>query len=82
MYKEAKLDTPGSYSITADYRYEPALNWVTVTDWCGLNEKFFRLGVAWVPAKNVMLDTFYTWAREIDTDSRDDLFRFQAQFFF
>ena len=82
QYKEANLQKPGSYSITADYRYEPALNWVTVTDWCGLNEKFFRIGAAWVPAKTIMLDTFYTWAREIDTNARNDLYRFQAQFFF
>jgi len=82
QYKNADLQKPGSYAITADYRYEPALNWVTVTDWCGLNEKFIRLGVAYVPAKNVLLDAFYTWAREIDTGARDDLYRFQAQFFF
>ena len=82
QYKNADIKKPGSYSITADYRYEPALNWVTVTDWCGLNEKFFRIGVAYVPAKNVLLDTFYTWAREIDTGARNDLYRFQAQFFF
>ena len=82
QYKNADLQKPGSYAITADYRYEPALNWVTVTDWCGLNEKFIRLGIAYVPAKNVLLDAFYTWAREIDTGARDDLYRFQAQFFF
>ena len=77
-----KTKKPGSYAITADYRYEPALNWVTVTDWCGLNQKFIRLVVAYVPAKNILLDAFYTWAREIDTGARDDLYRFQAQFFF
>ena len=82
QYKNADLQKPGSYAITADYRYEPALNWITVTDWCGLNEKFFRFGVAWVPAKNILLDTFYTWAREIDTDARNDLYRFQANLFF
>ena len=82
QYKNADLQKPGSYAITADYRYEPALNWVTVTDWCGLNEKFYRLGVSYVPAKNIMLNTFYTWAREIDTNDRDDLYRFQADFFF
>ena len=82
QYKNADLQKPGSYAITADYRYEPALNWVTVTDWCGLNQRFIRLGVAYVPAKNILLDAFYTWAREIDTGARDDLYRFQAQFFF
>ena len=82
QYKGANLSQPGSYGITATYRYEPALSWPTVTDWCGLNEKFIRLGVNYVPAKNIMLDTFYTWGREIDTGVRDDLYRFQAQFFF
>ena len=82
QYKNADLQKPGSYSITADYRYEPALNWVTVTDWCGLNEKFFRVGVNYVPMKNVMLNSFYTWAREIDTGAKNDLYRFQAEFFF
>lgn len=82
QYKNADLQKPGSYSITADYRYEPALNWVTVTDWCGLNEKFFRIGANYVPAKNIMLNTFYTWGREIDTGARNDLFRFQAEYFF
>lgn len=82
QYKGANLQTPGSYGITTTYRYEPALSWPTVTDWCGLNERFVRLGVAYVPAKNVLLDTFYTWAREIDTGEKDDMFRFQAQFFF
>lgn len=81
-YKGAKLNQPGSYGITATYRYEPALTWPTVTDWCGLNERFFRLGASYVPAKNILLDTFYTWAREIDTGARNDLYRFQAQFFF
>ncbi len=82
QYKGPDLQSPGTYGITADYRYEPALSWPTVTDWCGLNERFVRLGVSWVPAKNIMLDTFYTWAREIDTGAKDDLYRFQAQFFF
>lgn len=82
QYKGADLNRPGSYGITATYRYEPALSWPTVTDWCGLNEKFIRLGVNYVPAKNIMLDTFYTWGREIDTDKRSDLYRFQAQLFF
>lgn len=82
QYKGCDLNVPNSYAVTATYRFEPALSWPTVTDWCGLNQRFFRLGVAWVPAKNIMLDTFYTWAREIDTGAKDDLFRFQAQFFF
>jgi len=82
QYKGSDLQAPGSYGITATYRYEPALSWPTVTDWCGLNERFVRLGVSYVPAKNVLLDTFYTWAREIDTGAKDDLYRFQAQFFF
>lgn len=82
QYKEANLLQPGSYGITATYRYEPALSWPTVTDWCGLNEKFIRLGVNYIPAKNIMLDTFYTWGCEIDTGARSDLYRFQAQFFF
>lgn len=82
QYKNADVNKPGSYAITADYRYEPSLTWPTVTDWCGNNEKFFRLGFAYVPAKNILLDTFYTWAREIDTNARDDMFRFQAHFFF
>ena len=82
QYKGSNLQAPGSYGITADYRYEPALTWPTVTDWCGLNERFFRLGVNWVPAKNILLNTFYTWGREIDTGARDDLYRFEAQFFF
>lgn len=81
-YKGTNLQAPGSYGITATYRYEPALSWPTVTDWCGLNERFIRLGVSWVPAKNVLFDTFYTWAREIDTGEKDDMFRFQTQFFF
>ena len=82
QYKGANLSAPKSYGITLDYRYEPALSWPTVTDWCGLNEKFIRLGFSYVPTKNILLDTFYTWGREIDTDSRSDLYRFQAQFFF
>lgn len=82
QYKGAKLQDPGSYGITATYRYEPALTWPTVTDWCGLNERFFRLGASYVPAKNILLDTFYTWGREIDTGKRSDMFRFQAQVFF
>ena len=82
QYKGANLQAPGSYGITATYRYEPALSWPTVTDWCGLNERFFRLGASWVPAKNIMLDTFYTWGKEIDTGVRNDMFRFQAQMFF
>ena len=82
QYKGAKVSVPNSYGITLDYRYEPALSWPTVTDWCGLNEKFIRLGVSYVPTKNVLLETFYTWRREIDTDERDDMYRFQAQFFF
>jgi hypothetical protein len=82
QYKGSNIQVPGSYGITATYRYEPALTWPTVTDWCGLNERFVRLGVSYVPAKNILLDTFYTWAREIDTGARDDMFRFQAQFFF
>lgn len=81
-YKGAKLNQPGSYGITATYRYEPALSWPTVTDWCGLNERFFRLGVSYVPAKNILLNSFYSWQREIDTGARGDLYRFQAQFFF
>ena len=82
QYKGAELQSPGSYGITATYRYEPALSWPTVTDWCGLNERFFRLGASYVPAKNIMLNTFYTWAREIDTGVRDDMYRFEAMFFF
>ena len=81
-YKQAQLQNPGTYSIVADYRYEPALSWPTVTDWCGLNERFLRLGFNYVPAKNILLDTFYQWARDIDTGAKDDLYRFQAQFFF
>lgn len=81
-YKGAKLDKPNTYGVTLTYRYEPALSWPTVTDWCGLNEKFLRLGVSYVPYKNILLDTFYTWGREIDTGARSDLYRFQAQFFF
>lgn len=81
-YKGAKLDKPNSYGVTLTYRYEPALSWPTVTDWCGLNEKFVRLGFSYVPYKNILLDTFYTWGREIDTGARSDLYRFQAQFFF
>ena len=81
-YKGAKLDKPNSYGVTLTYRYEPALTWPTVTDWCGLNERFVRLGFSYVPYKNILLDTFYTWARDIDTGARDDLYRFQAQFFF
>ena len=56
--------------------------WPTVTDWCGLNEKFIRLGVSYVPAKNIMLNSFYTWGKEIDTGARDDMFRFEAMMFF
>lgn len=82
QYKGSNLSVPKSYGITLDYRYEPALSWPTVTDWCGLNEKFLRLGFSYVPAKNILLDTFYTWARDIDTNKRDDLYRFQAQLFF
>lgn len=81
-YKGANLDKRNSYGIALTYRYEPALSWPTVTDWCGLNEKFLRLGVSYVPYKNILLDTFYTWGREIDTGARSDLYRFQAQFFF
>lgn len=81
-YKGAKLDKPNTYGVTLTYRYEPALSWPTVTDWCGLNEKFLRLGVSYVPYKNILLDTFYTWGRDIDTGARDDMYRFQAQFFF
>jgi hypothetical protein len=47
-----------------------------------LNEKFVRLGFSYVPYKNILLDTFYTWGREIDTGARSDLYRFQAQLFF
>jgi len=82
QYKGANPQAPGSYGITATYRYEPALTLPTLTDWGGLNERFVRLGVSWVPAKNVLLDTFYTWADEIDTGARDDMYRFQAHFFF
>jgi len=82
QYKGADLQSPGTYGITADYRYEPALTWPTVTDWCGLNEHFFRLGVNWVPSKNICVNTFYTWASDIDTGAKDDLYRFQVQFFF
>lgn len=81
-YKGADISKPNSYGVTMTYRYEPALTWPTVTDWCGLNEKFLRLGFAYVPTKNVLLDTFYSWGREIDTDARSDMFRFQAQLFF
>ncbi|SDP40331.1 hypothetical protein [Selenomonas ruminantium] len=81
-YKGAKLDKPNTYGITLDYRYEPALSWPTVTDWCSINSKFLRLGFSYVPAKNILLDTFYTWQRDIDTNDRNDLYRFQAQFFF
>lgn len=81
-YKGIDLQKPGSYGVTADYRYEPALTWPTLTDWCGLNEKFLRVGVSYVPAKNIVLNTFYTWARNIDTNARNDMYRFQAQFFF
>lgn len=38
QYKGSNLSVPKSYGITLDYRYEPALSWPTVTDWCGLNE--------------------------------------------
>ena len=82
QYKGADLRYPGTYGITATYRYEPALVWPTVTDWCGLNEKFIRLGVSYVPAKNIMLNSFYTWGKEIDTGARDDMFRFEAMMFF
>ena len=81
-YKGTQLDKPNSYGVTLTYRYEPALTWPTVTDWCGLNEKFIRLGFSYVPYKNILLDTFYTWGREIDTGARSDLYRFQAQLFF
>ena len=81
-YKGTQLDKPNSYGVTLTYRYEPALSWPTVTDWCGLNEKFIRLGFSYVPYKNILLDTFYTWGREIDTGARSDLYRFQAQLFF
>ena len=81
-YKGTQLDKPNSYGVTLPYRYEPALSWPTVTDWCGLNEKFIRLGFSYVPYKNILLDTFYTWGREIDTGARSDLYRFQAQLFF
>ena len=82
QYKGANLSVPKSYGITLDYRYEPALSWPTVTDWCGLNEKFIRLGVSYVPAKNIMLNSFYTWGKEIDTGARDDMYRFEAMMFF
>ncbi len=82
QYKNCDPNIKNSYAITADYRYEPALTWPTVTDWCGLNQRFFRLGVSWVPAKNIMCNTFYTWAREIDTGAKDDLYRFQVDFLF
>lgn len=82
QYKNTDLQKPGTYSLTLDYRYEPALTWTTVTDWCGLNEKFLRFGAAYVPAKNIVLDTFYTWAKDIDTGNRNDLYRFQAYIFF
>jgi len=81
-YKKSDFQIPGSYDIIVTYRSEPALNWPTLTDWCGLNERFIRIGVNWVPAKNVLLNTFYTRAREIDTGAKDDLYRFQAYFFF
>ena len=81
-YKGTQLDKPNSYGVTLTYRYEPALSWPTVTNWCGLNEKFIRLGFSYVPYKNILLDTFYTWGREIDTGARSDLYRFQAQLFF
>lgn len=82
QYKGAKLDSPNTYGITLTYRYEPALTWPTVTDWCGLNEKFIRLGVSYVPAKNILLGTCYTWGKEIDTGARNDMYRFQAELFF
>lgn len=82
QYKGANIKYPNTYGITLDYRFEPALTWPTVTDWCGLNEKFFRVGFSYVPAKNILLDTFYSWQKEIDTGLRDDLYRFQAQLFF
>lgn len=82
QYKQAELQHPGTYDIVADYGYEPALSWPTVTDWCGLNERFFRLGVDYVPAKNIKLNSFYQWARDIDTGAKNDLYRFQAEFFF
>ncbi len=82
QYKNADIQKPGSYSVVADYRYEPALTWTTVTDWAGLNEKFIRLGASYVPAKNILLNSFYTWAREIDTNAKNDLYRFQAELYF
>ena len=82
LYKGEDLQRPGSYGIKLTYRYEPALSWPTVTDWCDLNDKFVRLAFSYVPAKNILLDTFYSWEREIDTGDRDDMYRFQAQFFF
>ncbi len=47
-----------------------------------VNERFVRLGVDYVPAKNIKLNTFYTWARDIDTGAKNDLYRFQVEMFF
>ena len=73
---------PYGWIMELDYRYEPALTLTEVTDWCGLNEKFLRFGYSYVPAKNIVLDTFYTWAKDIDTGNRNNLYRFQAYLFF
>jgi hypothetical protein len=79
-YRGADLTKPGSFDIFALYRYSPRLASYSNTDDWVQNVKGWRIGGDYVVTKNMGFTTWYTFGKDIDTNEKSDMYRFQWNF--
>ena len=81
-YGKSDMKKAHSWSLFLMYRHSPMLSCYTNTgDWW-INQEGWRFGGEFVPEQNMLINTYYTRARDIDTHDYDNTFRIQANWMF
>ena len=79
-YKQAVFTKPKSFDIFAMYRRSPQLaSYSNTDDWCQ-NVKGLRIGGDYIAASNIGLTAWYTFGKDIDTNQRNNMYRFECDF--
>ncbi len=84
-YKGADKTKPGSWGISADYRYiSDYVSLATTYDTFGMrsHKKGVDIGATWAPIMNTQVYLNYFWGKTLDTHQDDKTFFGRVSFFF
>ena len=81
-YGHSDFANPGSWSAYFLYRHSPMLASFSNTDDWIKNIEGFRIGGDYMFTKNMCVNTYYTFGRDIDTHNRDDAMRIQLNWLY